>query len=170
MHLVYPPPPNKCWRVGSLQAKKGESSGTKTRKISPIHYILPCKRKMKYWLTISWQVIPTAANRIMMLIVVWRANRPVDVCLLSNLELFVSGYFTSLLNYHLTPTHQLCINRCSSFFLKVYVLTQSQELHCGFKDVLESLTLFVPNIKCLHLCQPRDLNPGMKSLLTFQLS
>lgn len=107
-------------------------------------------------LNIDWQVIPTAANRIMMLIVSWRANRPVDVCL----------FFITLLSL----THQLCINRCSSFFLTLYVLTQSQEIHWSFKDVPESLTLFVPNIKDLHLCQPRDLNPGMKSLLTFQLS
>lgn len=48
---------------------------------------------------IDWRVIPTAANRIMMLIVSWR------VCLFFNLELFVLGYLTYLLNNHLTLSH-----------------------------------------------------------------
>lgn len=48
------------------------------------------KRKMKYWLTNSWQVRSTAADGIIMLIVSWRANRIVDVyLLLQYVDLFV---------------------------------------------------------------------------------
>lgn len=46
---------------------------------------LPCKNKMKYRLTISWQVSPTAAERIATLIVSCTANRPDDAYLLFNL-------------------------------------------------------------------------------------
>lgn len=60
---------------------------------------------------IDWQVIPTAANRIMMLIVSWRANSPVDVCLFLNLELFVLGYLTYLLNNHLTLSRSSALNK-----------------------------------------------------------
>lgn len=95
----------KCWKAGSLEEKGGNRrillyikppfEFTETKMISPIHYISPRTNKMKYWPTISWQVNPTAAGRIMTLIVSWRANRCVDVYLVFNLKLeFVSGYLT----------------------------------------------------------------------------
>lgn len=77
---------------------------TKTKITNSLRFAMQCKRKMKYWLTISWQVVGTSANRIMTLTVSWRANKP-GWCLFFHLELFVLGCFDPLFYYHLVLAH-----------------------------------------------------------------